>query len=635
MQTCTACYNLQLKCEYEMPPWWKKPELRKKHKDSIKQSIRTTKPTNGAKPKATPVYPLMAQTPMLPPSKISSPPSLSHSMPTTGSLSEPFPYPPDRSSFDPSTFSSPPFQVDTPQTFFDSTPMMPAAQWTPLPPQYPAFPTPQWELDIKTERQTYVNGYPSSKESTTSTFGTWEPVTPTMMLPSYPPQAWTKQDSFEVQTDNFNEDEFDPTFFHFENRPISPEHQVVIQVEDCDRPLLNHFLDNVTPFIFSVFDARQKGSSIGDVVLPQLENNPIYLHCCLSTAALHLKVTENIEGDEIDTDIIRHRHSTITSLCEAFANESHEPSRLLEATLAMILFQSSVGSSEDGLPDIPWHSHFEAVVNLIEKIHDQQSPSPDQPYPHPKPEGHHAAFNLTLAYWIDILGATALRRVPSFSDSYRAKIESSEPSGLAELMGCDDRVMYLISEIACLDSLRASDEMDEMALCTHIANLGDRLGQTEFGPAELAPAHTPGTGAIRPRQLSRNITAVFRFAARIYLCSLVPDFDRHAESIMQLVNQITDAMVYVPSGAEGFDRALVWPLLVAGSVSVPASRFRDMLAQRATEMGQASEFGSFGRARELLREVWRINDEYTSKGERTGVTWRDVMEKKGVDFLII
>lgn len=32
------------------------------------------------------------------------------------------------------------------------------------------------------------------------------------------------------------------------------------------------------------------------------------------------------------------------------------------------------------------------------------------------------------------------------------------------------------------------------------------------------------TGAIRPKQLSRNMTTVFRLAARMYLCSLVPPF---------------------------------------------------------------------------------------------------------------
>lgn len=506
---------------------------------------------------------------------------------------------------------------------------MPAQQWTPLPPQDPAFPTPQWELDIKTERQTYVNGYPSAKESTTSTFGTWDPVTPTMMLPSYPPQSWAKQDIFEIKTESFSEEPFDPNFFDFGNEPISPEHQVVIQVEDCDRPLLNHFLDNVAPFIFSVFDAKQKGSSLADVVLPQLENNVIYLHCCLSTSALHLKVTEHIEGEEIDTDIIRHRAATITSLCEAMSSEFVEPSRLLEATLALILFQSSVGSPDDGLPDIPWHAHFQAVVSLVDRVQ-AMSPQVDMRF-----GGHQAAFNMTLAYWIDILGATALRRVPLFSDIYRTQIELDRTSGLAELMGCDDRVMYLISEIACLDSLRDTMEMDHITLCQHVTNLGERLTMTEFGPAEMAVAYTPGTGAIRPRQLSRNITAVFRFAARIHLCSLVPGLDQHTQSIVDLVQKVTDAMSFIPTGPDGFDRALVWPLLVTGSVAGPDTFFREMFRHRTKELGQAAEFGSFGRVKELLDDVWRTNDDNIAKGDSLRVTWRDILTIKDLNYLIL
>jgi hypothetical protein len=60
-----------------------------------------------------------------------------------------------------------------------------------------------------------------------------------------------------------------------------------------------------------------------------------------------------------------------------------------------------------------------------------------------------------------------------------------------------------------------------------------------------------------------------------------------------------------------------------------------MFAQRASLIGDASEFGSFGRVQELLSEVWRVNDHNLAKGTIQSVHWRDTMQQKGWDFLLI
>jgi hypothetical protein len=94
-------------------------------------------------------------------------------------------------------------------------------------------------------------------------------------------------------------------------------------------------------------------------------------------------------------------------------------------------------------------------------------------------------------------------------------------------------------------------------------------------------------------------------------------------------------MEYIPAGPDGFDRSLVWPLLVAGSVSLPNSPFRAMFAERTARLGEASNFGSFGRIKELLKDVWSINDAALAKGDKQSVHWRDTMRQKGWDFLLI
>ena len=218
----------------------------------------------------------------------------------------------------------------------------------------------------------------------------------------------------------------------------------------------------------------------------------------------------NVQGEQMDNDIMRHRYATISELCTAL-NRDEEHQQILEATLGMIFFQCSVGRIDDSLPDIPWHQHFQAAISLVQKLElprlvtdlaEQNSPTP---------------FNMTLTAWIDILGATIQGRAPTFAHTYREKhLSSSNCSlGLRELMGCEDRVMYLISEIACLEALKR-DGMDDIQLCHHVHSLGDQIGLTEVG--ETGPKIPfNANGILNPKQLSKNITAAFRLAARIYL----------------------------------------------------------------------------------------------------------------------
>ncbi|KAL9118555.1 MAG: hypothetical protein Q9187_004895, partial [Circinaria calcarea] len=129
-------------------------------------------------------------------------------------------------------------------------------------------------------------------------------------------------------------------FFDFSHGPSHDAQQAVIQVEDSDRPLLDHFVDNVLRLIFPILEVNQHGSARTEVILPALESNKCYLHCCLSIAAIHLKSTQSIRGEQIDSDIMRHRYATIAELCEAL-NRDTDHLQILEATLGMIFFQCS------------------------------------------------------------------------------------------------------------------------------------------------------------------------------------------------------------------------------------------------------------------------------------------------------
>jgi len=571
--------------------WWSNNEQRRQQKEHIKNVIKHTK----LQEKNAHAVPLSTNTP----------PSLYHS-PSDGMART------TRGGSMDSTFSGGFDFNHMPPVDFFSTPMMP--------PPHPAFAPMStygpYEVDIKTQTQLFVNDVETRRDSTISTFSSYP-------LPPSPDQSlenWVQKDHFEHIAESFVDEPMEYNFFDIPTAPMTPSVSL-IQVADEDQYLLNHFVEKVLPAIFPVLDVNQQGAARSKNILAALESNKAYLHCCLSIAAIHKKTTQSIQDQKLDDDVTRHKYATITELCQALgSNTDHD--RILDATLAMIFFRCAVGRPDDSDPDVPWHAHFSAATDLINRL-DLTG----------KLSAPAAPFNMTVAAWIDILGSTMVGRTPAFADTYREKNIARSDLGLANLMGCEDNVMFLISEIACLEALK-SEGMDDIQLCMHIKLLGERISMTEPAPESVQMAQSP-TGAINSQQLVTNMTAVFRIAARIYLCSLLPDFDRQQSNIINLVASLADALKFIPAGPEGFDKSLVWPLLVAGSVSLPGSTFRSKFLERAHQMGDSSQFGSFGRTRELLQAIWGINDAAASRGERQSVHWRDVMRQREWDFLLI
>jgi hypothetical protein len=599
--------------------WWGNTDHRRKHKEDIKNIIKCKKLSEKSAHNTIST-------------SMSSPPGLSHSLPTSATYTDPSDR--NRSASIDSHFSAGSFNFNTP----------------PNGPQYGAYSSQlppdfifggsysPYEIDVKTERQMFVDDVPTLKESHISTFSTYQtPPPPGTTLPCDPSEnGWTEQIHHE-RKESLSEEALNLNFFDFAHGASAEARQVRVELEENDQRLLDHFIHSVLPIIFPILESNQHGSVGSDLVLPALQSNKVYLHCCLSIAAQHLKGQVNAVSEELDQDIMKHRYATIWSLCDSLKrDENHQ--QILEATLALIFFQCVVGRSDDGLLDIPWHQHFQAAINLVQKL------GLPQMVLDPSQQMMQAPFNMTLTAWIDILGASMQGVSPTFAHAYREKhLSQVNPNlGLRELMGCDDRVMYLISEIACLESLKKAG-MDDFTLCQHVSCLGEQISLTEM--ADSTPKLPfNSNGSLSPKQLSKNITTAFRLAARIYLCSLVPGFSPSQHSPMGLVEKLTEILQTIPSGPSGFDRSMVWVYLIGGSISLPGSTFRVFFEERLAQLGDQANCGSFGRMASVLREVWMHNDTMSaantpgsnaSDAAPPHIHWRDVMQMKGWDFLMI
>jgi hypothetical protein len=198
-------------------------------------------------------------------------------------------------------------------------------------------------------------------------------------------------------------------------------------------------------------------------------------------------------------------------------------------------------------------------------------------------------------------------------------------------MGCDDQIMFMISEIACLD-FQKEQGLNHVSVCGFVESIAHEMAIAKMTSEQVVSCFST-TGAIRPRQLTINLTAIFCLAARIYLCTLVPGYGRYQDSMRLLIEEFAECMNFIPAGPEGFDRSLAWPLLIAGAESLPGSTFRLMLADRCGLLGDAANFGSLGRVRELLADVWATNDQI--EPGFAAMRWRDIMRQKNWGYLLI
>ncbi|KAH8701237.1 fungal-specific transcription factor domain-containing protein [Phaeosphaeriaceae sp. PMI808] len=377
-----------------------------------------------------------------------------------------------------------------------------------------------------------------------------------------------------------------------------------------DRYLYKYFADHLLHLICPIL-TQGRYYPVG---ITALVSSRASMHCCLGITALHLRATENLQGTLVEQDIARHAYQTAAELNKTIENDPTS-TEALQTVLLVIFLSRLVGRPNDCFLRLPWNSHFHTAAWILRQ------------------RNFEPAYETSLASWIDIVGAATVGRKPAFIDLYRQRRIAAEPSGLANLMGCEDQVMYLISEIADLEAAKA-EMQSKGELNTRIEFLDLEISKSELLSHQSACDHPPAE-SVTPSLIREKVTALFQIAAHIYLRSLSGSFDRTHGMATSSVDAFSVLMECVPSGPDGYDRCLAWPLLVAGSISLPESSFRHMFAERTRRLCGASEFGAFSKVHSILRAVWLANDKAFTEGEMQDMHWRDIARCLGLDFLPI
>ncbi|KAF2666064.1 hypothetical protein BT63DRAFT_458430 [Microthyrium microscopicum] len=588
---CKACHKLAICCEYKRPMWWGNADQRRQQKELIKNQIKNMK----IQEKQAAAHQMHLPT---------NTPPLYHS-PSEGMCRT-------RGASTDSTFSD-----DMEFNGIQTSDMFAPQIMAPMQPGVAPFGYQPFNESLKIETEWLVNNVASRKDSTISTTY-FEALPPSEDRPYM--DNWVQNSTFEHHQELLD-DSLDFSVFDFgtttlPSQSVTPKMKAapMVKVEQRDEYLLFHFRTAVAPLAFPMLKITDPKVH-EQVLIAPLDTNQAYFHAALSYAAVHLKATTGYNAS-LEEDLARHVTESIRVITTWLtSNDPTKFSQVAETSLAMIYLRGLVGSSDQDMCELPWDAHWKAAKDAMLRLGDEEK-------------------NMTVAGWVDILGATMTGSKPAYADLYRHNIMNGTELGFSGSFGCDDNLLYLISEIACLANFKKESIVDDVTVCFHIKSLGDHISNNQLQSKLVPNSALTASGALDGAQLSANLSHVYRIAARIYLCSLLPDFEATQTSIQGLVDSLVEALQYVPPGEDGFDRALVWPLLQAGAVSLPNSLFRTVFQQRVAKLGASGEMGAFGRMQMLLNETWKVNDERASRGERS-VHWRDVMSQNGWDFLLI
>jgi hypothetical protein len=373
--------------------------------------------------------------------------------------------------------------------------------------------------------------------------------------------------------------------------------------------LLTHFVTRIQPWLFPVSGVGQHVDSSSIFCFPDKVANKAYFFFCLGLAATDLRAASPAgPPDEVAQD------QFCCALSELRKSLSYDSGRResLETILGMLFTQRLVGQLEDSPLGISWYQHFDAATELVHQLE----------IPVQLAHENNDDLAVVVYAWIDILGSTLIPRSPKLVDTYRKKYFASTTLGFLETMGCDDRVMFLISEIACLEAkLHGQYDGRESQWWQDYQALSHHLNALEW----KSTAQDVG------QERRDFISELYRTSALIYLFGLLPGVDHNESTLVYVVESIS-SMLNSTTTLKDFEYSMIWPMLIAGVHSAPSSSFRTLFHQFAGAMEK--DTGVLRRLDDLLNDLWR-SQEFAKEQGADNPDWRQLIRNRGCESLLI
>jgi len=290
--------------------------------------------------------------------------------------------------------------------------------------------------------------------------------------------------------------------------------------------------------------------------------------------------------------------------------------------------------------------------------------------------------------WLDIMAALTLNAPPKLAEEYQKYLlrprEQRRFLRLYEMAGCEDEVMYLLSEALVLDGfksysppaatapspdvkwkrlIRCGVELDRRLVGVYpksrlptvkirqsatgtffpeVPSAGGGGGYPSPSPSETeSEAEGGGGGEEEEEEIDNDperlptaaITAAFVLSIRIHIWSIALGFYPRLDIFRVFLGELMRVIATIPPGIMGFDRCIVWPLLVGASLATTEEE-RDFFVKRF-KRPNAEPYATLFAVEKVFRRVWFERDQVERMGGGREVHWRDAMADLRLRILLV
>ncbi|PFH52942.1 hypothetical protein AMATHDRAFT_55802 [Amanita thiersii Skay4041] len=240
------------------------------------------------------------------------------------------------------------------------------------------------------------------------------------------------------------------------------------------------------------------------------------------------------------------------------------------------------------------------------------------------------AFVIKTAIWFDVLASITTQKPPRLHGVIRKlfgpnrsrvqDIDSLDQASMLSPMGCENEVVWAISEISCLSHWKRI-EKEGGRLC--MRELVEKA-QVINSQLNLVVHNVPRADNSLPQYLA---SIIFRATARLYLATVVSGDFPLVSDIREALQEVYHALDSIPLDNPTLQpvvRSTVFAFFLCGCFSTDAVQqklIRDILLMQ----DQSKGIGNCKSIVSLLDEIWRTNTSH-----QRPIPWRDLLKQRHI-----
>ncbi|PQE31250.1 hypothetical protein CJF32_00001845 [Rutstroemia sp. NJR-2017a WRK4] len=391
-------------------------------------------------------------------------------------------------------------------------------------------------------------------------------------------------------------------------------------IEDQEASLMMHYLDHVF-FIQFRFHTPSLSSGRGWLLSLLTRNKPLY-HAALSLSAFHRQsLLLEQESDPADVDYLhelQHHHDLALKELQHFIhthNKSDSEQDQFDGNIQILALLHGVSNGSIPGPEI--------ILDSSQFLHYSQERSPKLSNSCVSRDSAALDFFTGAIIWMDALACVSTGSHPYLSEFHNQLLSAKKRGSskddhkiqLYSIMGCDNWVMIMISEIAWLSTWRKKHDGDrsldfQEQLHTTENNIRTRLESSNAEVLEELNSLRSTYGGAPPhysKAYSRHtillVTHIFACASLIYL-KMATSSSLAPEHVDLLLHNTINAMQKVPNPQ--MFRGLVWPLSVAGCLASSPQNQEFFRNSASAAVRDSNSFGNSGTALQILEKSWEL-----------------------------